>query len=482
MRCRLTALAGLLCLASISNALELEDCRISAGPSAPGINARCGTLVTPEDPASPDGKTIELQVAVVPALDLDPQPDPVVPIAGGPGGSSIEMYATQRGAFEALRRTRDILLVDQRGTGQSSLMDCESDDELVQGSYSDELTIQLTQECLEALPHDPRFFTTSVAVRDLESVREALGYPNLNLYGVSYGTRVAQHYARRYPETTRSVVIDGVIPSGLALGPDIALESQEALAGVFDRCAEEPACNEAFPGLQDTLSRVLSELSENPVEVTVSGPVSGSPDQLTVSDAELAVAIRLLLYDPNSIALIPLMVNEAGKGNLTPLSAAFQMVAESLSGSMAVGMHNSVVCTEDVPFYDDELIDYAALDRSYMGPDQLSALKAICSVWPSGFIDEDFREPLRYAGPVLLLSGDADPITPPDYAVEAMGELSNPRHLELKHQGHGVIGVGCMPRLVADFVDTRDAQGIDEECLGRAFVMPFFVDFSGPTP
>ena len=482
MRCRLTALAALLSLASVSNALELEDCRISAGPSAPGINARCGTLVTPEDPASPDGNTIEIRVAVVPALDLDPRPDPVVPIAGGPGGSSIEMYATQRGAFEALRRTRDILLVDQRGTGESSLMDCESDDELVQGSYSDELTIELTQECLEQLPHDPRFFTTSVAVRDLETVREALGYPSLNLYGVSYGTRVAQHYARRYPETTRTVVIDGVIPSGLALGPDIALESQQALDEVFARCAEEPACNEAFPELDKTLARVLSELSDNPVDILLPSPISGSPDELTVSDAELAVAIRLLLYDPNSIALIPLMISEAGKGNLTPLSAAFQMVAESLSGSMAVGMHNSVVCTEDVPFYDDESIDYSALDDSYMGPDQLSALKAICSVWPSGILDDGFREPLRYDGPVLLLSGDADPITPPDYAVEAMGALRNARHIALTNQGHGVIGIGCMSRLVADFVESEDAQAIDSECLERAFVMPFFVDFSGPTP
>ncbi len=482
MRCRLLALAGLLSLASISNGLELEDCRISAGPSAQGINARCGTLVTPEDPMSPDGNTIELKVAVVPALDLDPMPDPVVPIAGGPGGSSIEMYATQRGAFEALRRTRDILLIDQRGTGASSLMSCEADDELVQGTYSDEQTIQLTRECLEQLPHDPRFFTTSAAVRDLEAVRVALGYPSLNLYGVSYGSRVAQHYARRYPETTRSVVIDGVIPSGLALGPDIALESQEALAGVFARCAEEPACNEAFPDLPATLDRVLSELSENPVDITLPSPTSGSPDELTVSDAELAVAIRLFLYNPNTIALLPLMINEAGKGNLAPLSAAFQMVAESLGNSMAVGMHNSVVCTEDVPFYDDESIDYAALDESYMGPDQLRALKAICSVWPSGFIDEGFREPLRYTGPVLLLSGDADPITPPDYAVAAMGELANARHIALPDQGHGVVGVGCMPRLVADFVETQDAQSLDNECLERAFVMPFFVDFSGPTP
>ena len=476
------ALAGALCFAQAAHALELEDCRISAGPSSQGINARCGKLVRPENPAEPDGATIELRVAVVPALDLDPQPDPVVPIAGGPGGSTIEMYANQRAAFESLRRTRDILLVDQRGTGESSLLACQADEELIQGAFSVELTTRLTRECLEALPHDPRYFTTSVAVRDLEAVREALGYPSLNLYGVSYGTRVAQHYARRYPDTTRSLVIDGVVPAGLALGPDIALESQRALDEVFARCEEQPSCNDAFPGLADTLDRVLGELANNPVDIVLPGPISGRPAELTVNDATLAVAIRLFLYDPNSIALLPLMIDEAGKGNLVPLSSAFQMVAESLGESMAAGMHNSVVCTEDVPFYREDDIDRAALDASYMGPDQLRALEAICSVWPRGVIDDDLREPLEYSGPVLLLSGDADPITPPDYAIDAMGALTDARHIALPEQGHGVIGIGCMPRLVADFVDSRDAEALDGECLERAFVMPFFVDFAGPAP
>ena len=475
-------LLGLVALAPLTHALELEDCRISAGPSSQGINARCGTLERPENPDDPDGASIALSVAVVPALDLDPQPDPVVPIAGGPGGSSIEMYANQRAAFEALRRTRDILLVDQRGTGNSSKLACEADEELVQGAFSEELTIRLTRECLEALPHDPRYFTTSVAVRDLEAVRDALGYPSLNLYGVSYGTRVAQHYARRYPGTTRSLIIDGVVPPGLALGPDIALQSQRALDEVFARCSEEPACNDAFPALAETLDRVLGELAEDPVDIMLPGPIAGRPAELTVDAAALAVAIRLFLYDPNSVALLPLMIDEAGKGNLVPLSAAFQMVAESLGESMAAGMHNSVVCTEDVPFYRDEQIDTAALESSYMGPDQLRALEAICSVWPGGFIDDDLREPLDYAGPVLLLSGDADPITPPGYAMDAMGALRDARHIALPDQGHGVIGIGCMPRLVADFVETQDAEALDGDCLERAFVMPFFVDFSGPAP
>ncbi len=195
---------------SKAQTLTLEDCRISAGPGYPGIKARCGIMLRPENPADPDSPEIELRVAVVPALNLSPEPDPIVPIAGGPGQGSVEFYSNHAGAFEPVRRDRDILLVDQRGTGESSRMDCPIDDDalLFEGEYSVEDTIKFIGECLETLPHDPRYFTTSVAVTDLEAVRQALGYSALNLYGVSYGTRVAQHFARRYPASTRTVVID----------------------------------------------------------------------------------------------------------------------------------------------------------------------------------------------------------------------------------------------------------------------------------
>ena len=184
-----------LCASGTAGAqpLELVDCRISAGPGAPSMKARCGTLQRPLDPNGAVPGDIELRIAVVPALNLTPEPDPVVPIAGGPGQGSVQFYTAYSFAFEDVRRNRDILLIDQRGTGESATMDCEFDDDIIDGEYSTELTLEYTELCLQQLPYDPRFFTTSVAVTDIEAVREALGYPALNLYGVSYGTRVAQH-------------------------------------------------------------------------------------------------------------------------------------------------------------------------------------------------------------------------------------------------------------------------------------------------
>ncbi len=467
-----------------ANALELEECRISAGPGYPGIKARCGTMARPENPADPDSPDIELRIAVVPALNLSPFPDPVVPIAGGPGQGSVEFYAVYRGAFESLRRNRDILLVDQRGTGESATMDCPIDDEaiLFESEFSLEDTVEFVRECLEDLPHDPRYFTTSVAVTDLEAVREALGYTALNLYGVSYGSRVAQHFARRYPGSTRTVIIDGVVPPQLALGPEIATESQRAIDGIFARCAEDEACSKRFPDLAATFERVVATLREAPVTVEVDHPSTGRPQEIRFGAGELAGAVRLIAYNPNTVALLPLMVHEAGLGNYGPLASQYLLVAISMSDALAIGMHNAVMCTEDMPFLDADSIDYDAIDASYMGSFQLEALEAMCEIWPAGPIDDDFKEPLDTAIPFLLLSGDADPITPPRYAEMAAVDLRLAAHLIGKQQGHGQINVGCTSRLAAEFVDSANPLSIEADCLERSFVMPFFLDFSGPAP
>ena len=488
VRTTFIALIALASLASggVSNAqaLSLEDCRISAGPGYPGIKARCGTMMRPENPADPDSPEIKIRVAVVPALNLNPENDPIVPIAGGPGQGSVEFYSIYAGAFEPVRRDRDILLVDQRGTGESSRMDCPIDDDalLFESEFSIDDTVRFIGECLENLPHDPRYFSTSVAVTDLEAIRQALGYSALNLYGVSYGTRVAQHFARRYPASTRTVVIDGVVPPQISLGPEIATESQKAVDRILARCVEDKACNERFPDIEATFAAIVTELRVAPVSVSVPHPNTGRAETLSFGAGELGGAVRLLAYNPTTIALLPLFVHEAGQGNWAPLASQYMMTAIAMSDALALGMHNAVMCTEDLPFLDKTTIDFEGIEASYMGTFQLDALEAICSDWPRGPIDEEFKVPLATDIPFLLLSGDADPITPPRYAEMAAMDLTNATHLIGKHQGHGQLGVGCMRRLVAEFVNSADPTAIDAQCMERNFVMPFFVDFSGPTP
>jgi pimeloyl-ACP methyl ester carboxylesterase len=211
-------------------------------------------------------------------------------------------------------------------------------------------------------------------------------------------------------------------------------------------------------------------------------PVTGKYETTRFGREELATAVRLLAYSPDSIAMLPLVVAEAGSGNLAPLAAQFQMVAESLSTALALGMHNAILCTEDTPYYTPGMIDTKALEASFIGPMQLEAIRAICSVWPAGPIDDDFKEPLATDIPTLLLSGSADPITPPAYADMAAINLRKAWLRTGEDQGHGQINVGCMPRLVAEFVDAASLDEVDTSCMDESFVMPFFLDFSGPSP
>jgi pimeloyl-ACP methyl ester carboxylesterase len=462
--------------------LELSDCRIRADDGYPGIAARCGTLLRPVNPADADSALIALRVALVPALSLEPEPDPLVAIAGGPGQGSIQFYASYAQAFEKVRRKRDILLLDQRGTGESATMDCEISDELIEGQFSIDQTLAETQSCLAALPHDPRYFTTTIAVQDLEALRVALAIPQLNLYGVSYGTRVAQHFLRRYPDSTRTVILDGVVPPAVALGPVIAIEAQKALDAIFDRCAENAECNQRFPSLRSEFAALRQALTTQPVSLELPNPLDGHLQQTSFGAGELAGAIRMLSYHPNTVALIPLLVHEAANGNYAPLASQFLMIVESMEDALSLGMHNAVVCTEDVPYIDGSAVSRDALEQTYIGPMQADALQAICSVWPRGVMDDDFKTALVSDKPVLLLSGEADPITPPHYAAQVAATLGNVKHLIGVRQGHGQIMRGCMPDIVGRFVDTAKITDLEDDCFNRVFAMPFFLDFSGPSP
>lgn len=479
-------LAALFCLPVQAQgdgaSLQLSDCRIRAGDGYPGIKARCGTFERPENPDDPGSQKLSLRVAIVAALSLEPEPDPFVPIAGGPGQSTIEFYAGWASAFEKIRRERDILLIDQRGTGESAPMICDIDEDVLDGQFSAEQTIADTKECLDVLPHDPRFFTTSVAVRDLEALREALNYPQLNLYGVSYGSRVAQHYLRRYPDSTRSVILDGVVPPQLPLGPRIATEAQRALDAIFDRCKESAACDNRFPNVESEFAELKERLTIEAVEVSLANPITGANESVTMGAAELAGVIRLLSYHPNSIALLPLLVHEAARENYAPLAGQFLMIQESMSEAINIGMHNAVVCTEDYPFFGESSVAREDLEQTYIGVVQLDALAAMCSVWPQGPLDDGFNTPVASAKPVLLLSGEADPVTPSMFADMAAVDLENMRHLTGRRQGHGQAPRGCMPDIIGRFVASASVDDLDESCFERVFAMPFFLDFSGPSP
>ncbi|HSN70143.1 MAG TPA: alpha/beta hydrolase, partial [Steroidobacteraceae bacterium] len=396
--------------ATDSRQIELEPCQLESDAGVASVEAECGRLSVPEDRADPSGRQIELRVAVVRAGSRDPAQTPLFVLAGGPGQAATEFYAAYAPAFRWVQRARDIVLVDQRGTGGSSALRCPEDTDLSTPAVFDPTELRdRAASCLAELAGDPRHYTTSVAVRDLDTVREALGYGQIDLYGVSYGTRVAQHYLRRFPGQVRAMVLDGAVPPEVVLGPDTGPEAQRALDAILARCVADPRCSAAFPNVHSDFVELVDRLRQAPLDLSVPDPTTAEPIALRFDAQQLGAALRILSYSDETAALLPLLINEAAdRGYAEPLAAQYLMVARRLGGQLAEGMHNAVVCTEDVPFIDPGAATRPAITDAYLGTLQLEGLAAICSVWPRGELDDDLRSPLTIEVPLLLLSGEFD--------------------------------------------------------------------------
>ncbi|HET9108788.1 MAG TPA: alpha/beta fold hydrolase [Steroidobacteraceae bacterium] len=463
--------------------ITLSPCELRQSQGLTLIQARCGRLPVPENPAAPQGRKIGLRVAVVPAISTHARPDPLFVLAGGPGMAATSFYASVAPVFARIHRDRDIVLLDQRGTGGSNALACESSQEDLYRSTTARIVTE-TERCLKMLRAHAhvRFYTTSLAVRDLDRVRAALGYRRINLYGSSYGTIVAQEYIRRYPHRVRSVILDGVVPPQLALGATSALDAQASLTGIFSRCAREPACHARFGDPAASYRQVRDELGGHPRWVDLTDPTSGEPYRLQFNSDQLAMILRLASYTPQLAALLPLDLHEGASGNFAPLAGQFLLIDRRYGNAIAEGMNDTVVCSEDVPFYHVTAKQRAELARTFLGTSQLDGLEAICKNWPRGPVDPDFHQPLHSHVPALLLSGRNDPVTPPRYAALARRGFAQSLSLVIPGFGHGQLTDPCMGRVMSQFVRLASVVGLDTACTRRLSPMPFFLTRNGPAP
>lgn len=468
-----------------SSAIELSPCLLTSDAGPHSAEAECGRFAVPENRADPHARTIDLRVAVARATARDAAPEALFVLAGGPGQAATDLYAAYAPAFARIRRTRDIVLVDQRGTGRSNALRCADEPaDAGHGETTDPVALRLrAAECLAGLQADPRHYTTSVAVLDLDEVRNALGYARIDLYAASYGTRVAQHYYRRFPHHVRALVLDGVVPPEVVLGPDTALEAQRALDAILERCTSDERCNAAFPGIRESFTTLMQRLRQQSVALSVPDPASAIPVEFEFGLEQFGAAMRILSYSDETASLLPLLIDTAAvDGRLQPLAAQYLMIARRLGGQLAAGMHNAVVCTEDVPFIGSEAAALPAVTDAYLGSLQLDGLEAICAVWPQGELDADLHDPLTIDVPLLLLSGAADPITPPRYAERVLVQATDAVHVVQAAHGHGQLGSQCVNRLIARFLDEAAPRSLDLRCVDDAVPAPFFIDFTGTAP
>jgi len=462
--------------------LALRECRLEHPLRLASIPARCGVLRVPENRDLRGGATIDLRVAVVPALNRRATAAPLFLLAGGPGQGAGDMYASFAAAFARVNRNHDLVLVDQRGTGQSGALSCDYGDDWQSPDDPMPALRQATAACLRKYGDRVRFYTSHNAVADLDAVREALGYPAIDLYAASYGTRVAELYMRRFPSAVHAAILDGVTFPEQAIGPETPIDGQRALNLIVARCHASVDCQTAYPDLQQDLDRLRREFGPQKTMITLDDPNNGLPLKIEFNRGMLNASLRFLSYSATQASLLPALIHRAANGEFAPLAAQTVMTARQVGDQLATGMQNSVICSEDVPFFSSTPLDAKAVADTYQGADQLDALQEICKLWPRGPIDADLHSPLHSDIPTLLLSGEADPVTPPADAERAGQGLVRHRHLILMGEGHGQVATGCVPRLMAEFLDSATPAGLDATCLDRHSPAPFFISMTGPAP
>ena len=457
-------------------AAEFHACPRTSTSLAPALRAdsRCLEFKVAENPAQPDGRQLSLQVMVVPAIRALPEADPLVILVGGPGQAATVDGVALIPIFQRVRQHRDILLVDQRGTGPLSPLDCKPPDDSGLWNDATELVLQVQNEflenCLRSVDADPRYYTTDLAVADLEAIRQYLGYSQLNLWGVSYGTRVALTYLKYQSEHVRTVVIDGVAPPGI-LPLAAANDGGLALQRVLSLCGEEAGCSAAFPDLRSHFDELMNRYA-TPQSITFTNASTGVSAPMLLSAGMLQGALFNLLYSRETARLIPLTIERAYARDFA-VFGALQAAADQVNTLM----HFSVICSEDIPLLDAGAVEAARGSFVY---DTLVVPRIEgCKIWPSRQLPADFFTPVVSDKPVLLFSASQDPVTPKHWADQVAATLGNSVSVEARGVGHGVFAYGCAADLVADVVESGSVQDLDTACLDELGTRPFFVNVNG---
>jgi pimeloyl-ACP methyl ester carboxylesterase len=450
---------------------KLKPCRLD------GIDEElfCGKLTVFENRETRTGRTIDLNIVVLPAFDQKTKAEPLFDLAGGPGASSVDRADFYAGPGKDYRRRHDMVLVDQRGTGESNRLAIWR--EKTPTYYLSEMfPVDYVRKMRQALEQraDLTKYTTSIAMDDLDDVRAWLGYDRINLFGGSYGTQAALVYMRRHPEHVRSAILLAVAPTDLKMPLHHSESAARAMDLLLSECERDAKCHTAFPQVREDWKNVLAQLEKQPARVEYSPPgKSATPTTVEIQRGVFGEKIRTWMYDRNRAARIPLIVHHAATGDFGPFLQ--QAIAPSIPDFVADGMYLSVTCAEDVPFINQE--EAAALNANNpFGNYRVFQQTRACSMWPRGEIPADFLEPVHSNAPVLIFSGDMDPVTPPKYGEEVARYLPNSRHVIIPQAGHGVDGLadpGCIDRLTIEFLDKGDARNLDVSCVERMSPPPF---------
>ena len=463
------ALPGPAAAAPAGKASAARSCHLPGAEES----LRCLSVSVPLDYAKPDSASLKLHVTVAPAFRESARPDPLFVLAGGPGQAGSDVLPLLSAAFKRVRATRDIVFIDQRGTGLSGKLDCESppNEEMMSDA---EIEAEL-RRCIGKKTVPFSVYTTAAAARDVEQVRRALGYGKVNVWGGSYGTRLGQAYARAFPDSVRSLVLDGVAAPDQVI-PAGGRDGQAALDKLFAQCESDAACRKAYPNLRAEFD-ALAARAEAGQKLTIVDPRTAQPVSFTMTGPRFLGTVHNILYSPADARRLPFLLHSAYQGRWEPFIARHNIAGDFASdASTATLLYLAVVCAEDVPRMTPALMKDDASKLTRPLADRIPGLCKTLNV-PA----VPYAEPTAIQAPALLLSGALDPVTAPHRAARAAQTMPRAQLLVAPNVGHGVSQLGCAPRLLRAFLDHPE-QKVDGSCLNEIPAPTFQLGSAGPQP
>ncbi len=425
----------------------------------------CGTFTVYEDREARTGRTLDLNILVVKATDPDPEPDPVVYFQGGPGGSSVDIARFITETLAEVRQRRDLVFVDQRGTGASGRLACNTP--LPGGEASLFGTLFPADHiaaCATRLGTDAnlKLYTTPIGVDDIDEVLEWLGYDQVNLFGTSYGTRVALVYLRRHPERVRTTIVNGVAPPNVNIHLFDAFNVDRSLAWLFSDCEQDARCAAQHPNLRTQFDTLLARFDQGPV--TVNATLSdGSTVSVPFSRGDFGYALRGMLYGALADQIAAWVSESIETGGWAGFPDYYTQRARWVASPFATGMHLSVFCAEDIPFMTDA--DIAETSQgTVLGESLIRRYAQACALWPQGDIPGDYHEAVTSDKPVLIISGERDPATPVTWGDDIQATLPTSLHLVVPDAGHVPL-TPCLTTLKQRFLDTASVADLDASCV-----------------
>ncbi len=468
--------------------ISLDPCEVQGTSPDKKEKVLCGRYEVFEDRDKKMGRRISLKIVVFPATGPNKEPDPLFYIPGGPGSSATEDAPYVAANLASIRERRDLIFLDQRGTGESNQLFCEFFDPAELQSYLGHWNpLDQVRKCRQALEAkaDLRLYGTTLAMDDLDDVRAAMGLKKINLYGGSYGTRAALTYIRRHGQNVRAAWLHGVAPPDQFMPRDFPQHTERALNGVIGECLADTACRTAFPNIEKEVKDVLATLMKGPVEVEVRMPPKRDvPTRVKLSRDLAAEAVRYMLYHPGPAGRIPLILHLAAEGNFKPLAEAAINYRRQIVATGATGLYISITCAEDLPWIKAGQGEKNA-QNTFLGDYRLRDQREGCELWPKAEVAKDYTAPIRSNVPVLIVTGQWDPVTPPLYGDRTAKGFPNSLHVVVPSGGHGLgalTGLECLSKITSTFIEKGTVTAIDTGCVKNIRREGFLLKFPEPKP